>query len=329
MDLLNKVKQTIKKHFLIETGDRVLLGISGGPDSVALLDILFRLKKRLKFSLFLCHLNHCLRKEAEEEAHFVEELANSYSLPITIAKRNVSKIKGASLEEKAREVRYRFFTRTAQEYQVNKIAIAHNLDDQAETVLLRVIRGTGLLGLGGMKISRPLKNNPRIQIIRPLLEVKRKEILDYLKEKDLVFVTDNSNKSRIYLRNRIRLELLPLLAEYNPRIKESLAKLAVACQDDFAFIEKSAFLFLPKILKRKDKKVMINIKEFLKTPKSLQKEILRLALKSLSAKPLSFSAIDSLQSLIIKDKGKVSLSLPGKLKATRLHQDLVLSCTNS
>jgi len=93
MDLLNKIKQTIKKHFLIETGDRVLLGISGGPDSVALLDILFRLKKRLKFSLFLCHLNHCLRKEAEEEAHFVEELANSYSLPITIAKRTFLRLR--------------------------------------------------------------------------------------------------------------------------------------------------------------------------------------------------------------------------------------------
>ena len=325
MDLLDKVKQTIKKHFLIERGDRVLLGISGGPDSVALLHILFRLQKRLNFSLFLCHLNHCLRKEAEEEAHFVQELAKSFSLPIIIGKKDIFKIKGPSLEEKAREARYRFFARTAQEYQVNKIAIAHNLDDQAETILLRIIRGTGLLGLGGMKISRPLKNNPRIQIIRPLLEVKRKEILDYLKEKNLFFVTDSSNKSRIYLRNRIRLELLPLLAEYNPRIKESLTKLAVGCQEDFAFIEKSAFSFLPKILNRKDKKVIIDIKEFLKTPKSLQKEILRLALKSLSKKPLSFSAIDSLQSLIIKGKGKVSLSLPGKLKATRLHQDLVLS----
>ncbi len=325
MDLLDKVKQTIKKHFLIQRGDRVLLGISGGPDSVALLHTLFRLKKRLKFSLFLCHLNHCLRKEAGEESHFVKELANSYSLPVTIAKRNVSKIKGPSLEEKAREARYRFFARIAQEYQVNKIAIAHNLDDQAETILLRIIRGTGLLGLGGMKISRPLKNNPRIQIIRPLLEVKRKEILDYLKEKNLFFVTDSSNKSRIYLRNRIRLELLPLLAEYNPRIKESLAKLAAACQEDFAFIERSAASFLPKILKKSKKKLVLNVKEFLKTPEGLQKEILRLALNSLFKKPLTFSAIESLQSLIIKGKGKVSLSLPGKLKATRLHQDLFLS----
>ncbi len=323
-NLLDKVRQTIKKYSLIEEGDKILLGLSGGPDSIALFHLLFRLKKQLKFSLFLCHLNHCLRKEAGEEAHFVEELANSYSLPITIGKKNISKLKGPSLEEKARVARYRFFAHTAKKYQVNKIAIAHNLDDQAETVLLRIIRGAGLLGLGGMKIKRAVKGNAHLQIIRPLLEINRKKILEYLKKKKLVFATDKSNKSRIYLRNRVRLELLPLLAEYNPRIKESLAKLALACQEDFAFIEESATLFLPKILKRKDNKLTIDIKEFFKTPRSLQKEILRIALKSFFKKSLSFSAIESLQSLVIKDKGNLSLSLPGKLKATRLQNSLFL-----
>ncbi len=325
MDLLAKVKQTINKHSLIEKGDRVLLGISGGPDSVALLHLLFRLKKGLKFSLFLCHLNHGLRKEAGEDARFVKELASSLSLPITLTKRDLSKLKKSSIEEKAREVRYRFFSTVAKKYRVNKIALGHNLDDQAETILLRIIRGTGLLGLGGMRIKRPLKDNPEVQIIRPLLSVSREEILDYLKERKIFFVTDSSNISPVYLRNRIRLELLPLLSEYNPKVKESLAKLGVACQEDFAFIEKTAVSFLPKILKRKEQKLTIKIKEFLKTPPSLQKEILRVAIRFLSKKPLSFSAIESLQSLINREKGRSFLSLPKGLKATRLHKDLIIS----
>ena len=326
MDLLAKVNQTIKKYSLIKKGDRVLLGISGGPDSVALLHLLFRLKKRLKFFLFLGHLNHGLRKEAGGDARFVKELAKSFSLPLTVGKRNLSKVKKTSLEEKARDARYQFFAQVAKKYQVNKIALGHNLDDQAETIFLRIIRGSGLLGLGGIKFKRSLKDNSEVQIIRPLLSVSRKEILDYLKEMKLAFMTDSSNISPVYLRNRIRRELLPLLAKYNSQIKESLERLALACQEDFAFIEEAASSFLPKILKKKSsKKLIINIKEFSKTPQSLQKEILRVGLKNLSKKPLSFSAIESLQSLIIREKGRSSLSLPGKLKAARLHKDLIIS----
>ncbi|HCG77408.1 MAG: tRNA lysidine(34) synthetase TilS [bacterium (Candidatus Ratteibacteria) CG_4_9_14_3_um_filter_41_21] len=324
MDLLGKVKQTIKKYSLIGVGDKVLLGISGGPDSVALLDLLFRFKKKLKFSLFLCHLNHGLRKEAENEAHFVKELANSFFLPITIKRKNISKVKGGSLEEKARNARYRFFTQTAKKYHAHKIAIAHNLDDQAETILLRIIRGTGLLGLGGIRFKRPLENASSIQIIRPLLSVNREKILNYLKERELSFVKDKSNDSPIYLRNRIRAQLLPVLAEYNPRIKESLAKLAIACQEDFDGIEKTASAFLSKIVKRGKREIEFDVKEFLKTPGYLQKEILRLALKYLSAKPLSFSAIESLQFLISQEKGKSSLSLPGGLVARRFHKNLII-----
>lgn len=325
MDLLAKVNQTIKKYSLIEKGDRVLLGISGGPDSVALLHFLFRLKKRLKFSLFLGHLNHGLRKEAGEDAGFVKELAKSFSLPLTVGKRDLSKVRKPSLEEKARDARYQFFAQVAKKYRVNKIALGHNLDDQAETILLRIIRGSGLLGLGGIKFKRSLKDNSEVQIIRPLLSVSRKEILDYLKERKLSFVTDSSNISPIYLRNRIRWEILPLLAKYNSQIKESLERLAFACQEDFAFIEKTAFSFLPKILRKRNKKLIINIKEFLKTPQSLQKEILRVALKPLCKKPLTFSAIEFLQSLIIREKGKSSVCLPGSIKATRLHKDLIIS----
>ncbi|MCK4244350.1 MAG: tRNA lysidine(34) synthetase TilS, partial [Candidatus Omnitrophica bacterium] len=325
MDLLPKVNQTIKRYSLIEKGDRVLLGVSGGPDSVALLHLLSRLKKRLKFSLLLCHLNHGLRKEAGEDARFVKELANSFSLPITVGKRDLSKARKSSLEEKARDARYQFFAQVAKKYRVNRIALGHNLDDQAETILLRIIRGTGLLGLGGIKVKRSLEDNPGVQIIRPLLKVGREQILDYLKERKLSFVTDSSNISPVYLRNRIRAELLPLLSEYNPQIKESLAKLAIACQEDFAFIEKTAASFLDKILKRKEQKLIIKIKEFSKTPQNLQKEILRVAIKSLAKKPLTFSAIESLQSLITKGKGRSSLSLPGGLVATRIHKDLVIS----
>lgn len=215
--------ELIKKESLIEKGDKILIGLSGGPDSVALVTLFFEIKNLYNLSLGFCHINHLLREDdSEEDELFCKNLANRYNTEIFVLREDIaeySKKNKIGLEEAGRNIRYDFFENISKNNGYNKIALAHNLDDNVETFLFRLFRGTGIHGLKSIPVKR---NN----IIRPLLSTQKTEILDYLKEKNEAYRIDLSNNETIYSRNKIRLELVPYIEkEFNPKFKESIHKL--------------------------------------------------------------------------------------------------------
>ncbi len=232
LGLENRVRDTIRRCDLLRPGDNVIIGVSGGPDSVALLHILVELTRNLGWGcgLHVAHVNHKLRgEESREDERFVRELAASLGLECTVKEvdvRGFSSDKKCSIETAARKLRYVFFEELAAKISATRVAVGHTADDNTETVLHRIVRGTGLLGLGGIRPSRRLSPASKAMLVRPLLHTWRRDILSYLKEKGLEYRTDSSNLRPENLRNRIRLELLPLLEEkYNPQIKEALTRL--------------------------------------------------------------------------------------------------------
>lgn len=282
MTLENKVLNYIREHRLIKPGDRVLLSLSGGPDSVCLFHILRNLRSRLKFTLFSAHLDHGLRTDSEKDSNFCVELCAKYQIPIRTKK--VS-LKPTASEETARKVRYRFLASAAEHFSCHSIATGHNQDDQAETVLLRLIRGTGLQGLAGIKPRRSLSPQSKISIIRPLLPISRKEIMEFLKTKKCRFMTDSTNRKDKYLRNKLRHKLIPLLASYNPKIKETLFRLTEILSADYQYISNQASSFVEETQGSGaiyGTSIKFPLKEFSTLPLALQREVIRQAVSNIS-----------------------------------------------
>jgi tRNA(Ile)-lysidine synthase len=227
---------------LLARGDRVLVGFSGGPDSTALLVALSHLKKELGIQVRAAHFDHRLRsrEEAEGDAAFVRALCRKLRVPVEFGSGNVrarTRRKKESIEEAARAMRYRFLKRAAKRLGSTVVAVAHNRDDQAETVLMRMIRGAGLDGIAGMRPRArwPFGRGP--SVVRPLLDVPRAEIERYCEELGVEPRRDPTNDLLVGTRNRIRGELLPLLRTFNPRIEDALARLADAASQDLEFVE--------------------------------------------------------------------------------------------
>ncbi len=222
MDFIHKINKAIKKGALIETGDRVLVGVSGGIDSTALLYVLFEISKQTPFELVVAHLNHQLRgEESERDEKFVRELAGRLSLPCYTKKFDVKRFadeRGISIQHAGRDLRYSFFEELANRHNLNKIAVAHNLDDQVETFVLRILKGTGIRGLSSIPIKRD-------RIIRPFLDTYRSEIEDYVKNKGIKYVEDSSNEKIVYERNYIRKHIIPLMGRINPLFKDKINSL--------------------------------------------------------------------------------------------------------
>ena len=221
-EFLNKIKRTIEKYNMIKSGDRVLVALSGGADSVCLLKSLISLKEKFDITVFAAHLNHMIRgKEADADEEFARDLCEKCGVQFFSRKENVleyAEKNSLTSEEAGRNLRYGFFAELCKEHDIQKIATAHNLNDNAETVMMRFIRGTSLAGLAGI----PYVNG---NIIRPLLDVSRDEIEGYLLTGKSSFVTDKTNAEPIYFRNKIRLNLIPEIEEnYNPNFKETLSK---------------------------------------------------------------------------------------------------------
>ncbi len=232
--LHTSVANVIRDRNLATPGDCLIVAVSGGADSVALLDLLATLPC-YSFRLIVAHLNHLLRgPESDGDERFVAELAARYNLPCAIRRvdvRSLASQQRQSLEEAGREARYAFFHELRQQHQAAAIALAHHADDQAETLLLRLLRGAGTSGLAAMA------HRTDQAIIRPLLGLHRDELRAYLANHGIPFREDASNQDRSFLRNRIRLELLPLLASYNPAISERLAATADLLADDERLLE--------------------------------------------------------------------------------------------
>ena len=303
--ILTKVNKSIKNYGLIQKNDRILIGVSGGPDSVALLHILNSLSGKLGFSLFIAHLDHMLRKDSIKDAEFVKKLSRELKIPLVAGRVNVKALaKNNSIEEAARNARFAFFFKAARKIRANKIALAHNLDDQAETVLMRVLRGTGLNGISGILPKRKISG---YEVIRPLLEVKRSEIETYLKNNKIRARQDRSNLKDIYFRNKIRNNLLPLLEnDYSPNLKELLANLAENSASDYQFLE----LMAAKTMK--GAKTKFNLKKLAKLHISMQRMLFRRAISNLqgNTRRITFQHIREIEDLILNRPQNSIVDLP-------------------
>lgn len=247
--LEDKVLDTITKYNMIQDNDKVVIGVSGGPDSIALLTILNKLKEKWNIKLYVAHINHRIRKEAEEETEYVKDFCAKIGVEIYIKEINVeeeAKRLKIGTEEAGRNIRYAFFEEVLEKVGANKIATAHQKNDNAETVLMNIMRGTSIAGLKGIEKVRDGK------FIRPLIECSREEIENYCKDNKLDPKYDKSNNENIYTRNKIRNLLIPYLQkEYNPNIIDTINRLA-----DLAAQEEQ---FLNKVVEKEYEKLLISV----------------------------------------------------------------------
>ncbi len=271
--MLDLMKKTIEKHSLIEYGDKIVVAVSGGADSVSLLHSLYMLKEEYNLTLYTCHLNHMLRgKDADDDAKYVEELSEELSIESFIEAKDIeeySKQMKMSFEEAAREARYDLFDRVINKTKANKIAVAQNMNDQAETVLMRLARGSGLEGLTAIKYKRD-------NIIRPLLAISREEIEKYCTDNKLLVRTDQTNFETVYTRNKIRLELIPYLKDkLNENVIHQIHNTSELLQNDLDFIIKEVEKKYASIVVKEDNKLVIRVEKLNSCHLSIKSRIIR------------------------------------------------------
>lgn len=255
------VLETINKYSMISKGDKVIVAVSGGPDSMALLNALINLKEKLGCSLYVAHVNHMIREVADSETEYVQEFCKSRGIECFVKKVDVISLaneKKIGTEEAGRNVRYEFFDEIFNKINADKIAIAHNANDNAETVLMNVLRGSGISGLRGIE---PVRDN---KFIRPLIEIERTDIEKYCEEKTLNPKFDESNKDNTYTRNKIRNVLIPFLKEeFNPSIVEGLNRLSDLASKENKYVENIVNEeYLKILLSNENNKIVLNLKEF-------------------------------------------------------------------
>lgn len=322
--ILDKIKTSIVEYNMLQQGNKIVVGVSGGPDSVALLHILQNLSKEYNLTLWVAHLNHLLRQdEADEDALFVKRLSDKFGLECIIERIAVAKTKRpcCSIEQEARHIRYEFLCKTANKVGATKIALGHQADDNIETILMWLLRGCGPQGFKGIPPIRQI--NSKYQIIRPLIKITPSEIYNYLKEHNLEFRIDSSNLKKDYIRNKIRLELLPELAEYNPQIRESLKKLSSLWQmDDDCLIN---------IAQKAKQEVMqgigrINITILTTYHKAIQSRILKMAIEEIKGdlKGVSHQQIKAILDLITSQCPQKRLDLTDGIRIERIYQQLII-----
>ncbi len=231
----NKVLQTVKKYNLINAKDKIVVGVSGGPDSMCLLHVLNELKDELNIKLVVAHVNHMIRKEADEETQYVRDFCEKIGIECYVKKIDViekSNMEKIGTEEAGRKARYNFFEEVKNNTNANKIATAHNANDNAETILMNIFRGTGTSGLKGIE---PIRDG---LYIRPIIECERKEIESYCELNNLEPKIDKSNFENVYTRNKIRNLVIPLIKEeFNTNIIEALNKLSILARQENDFID--------------------------------------------------------------------------------------------
>jgi len=319
-----KVLSTILDHRMVKSGDRIVVAVSGGPDSVCLLNILFQLRKSLNASLITAHLDHGLRpNEDEKETEFVADLARRLNLALAYGKvNNLTEAHGTSIEEKAREKRYQFLTKVLYEHHAQKVALGHNMNDQAETVIMHILRGTGPTGLSGIP---PIREN---RFIRPLINITSDEIHTYLKQKDMPFMVDSSNLEKKYLRNKIRLELIPILLKYQPRLIEHLGELAFLCGQENQFMEEEARKGLQTmILDSSEHSLDLSLTTFKNFSIPLQYRIIRQAIKRIKGnlRRIDIGHIKAVMDLANNSRPQIKINLPENLIIKKIYARLRFS----
>ena len=277
-----KVLETIRKYNLIEDGDKIVLGVSGGPDSICMLDNLREVKEEqiIEFEIYVAHINHMIREEAIDDEKYVQEYCKKYNIECFVKRADVQKIASEmkiGTEEAGRKVRYDFFEEVLQKTESNKIAIAHNKNDKIETIIMHLLRGSGLSGLKGIE---PIRDN---KYIRPLLECERTEIEQYCEDKKLNPRIDKTNFENEYTRNKIRNIVIPYIKkEFNPNIIQTLSRLSDLATDESNYIELQTQKAFEKILIAKEKEqITLNLKEFNKQDKVIKNRLILYTTKEL------------------------------------------------
>ena len=259
--LEDKVLNTIKRYEQIKSGDTIVVGVSGGPDSICLLNVLKNLQNELKINIVVAHINHMIRKEADSETEFVQDFCKQRDIKCFVKKADVlqiSKEKKLGTEEVGRKIRYDFFEEVKNLVGGNKIATAHNANDNAETVLMNFLRGSGSTGLKGIE---PIRDN---KLIRPIIECTRQEIEQYCNEKDLNPKYDKTNQENIYTRNKIRNMLIPYIQEnFNPNIIETINRMSnLIATDEMYFKSIVKQSYKETFISRTEKEIILDLKKF-------------------------------------------------------------------
>ena len=313
-----EVLKTIKKYNLIESGDKLVLGVSGGPDSISMLNVLREIAEDetidLKFQIVVSHINHNIRKEAKEDEEFVKKYCDENNIKFFSKSIDVEKIANNSkigIEEAGRKVRYEFFDEVLKETNSNKIAIAHNKNDKVETMIMNVLRGSGLLGLKGIEPKRG-------KYIRPLIEIEREKIEEYCEEKNLNPRIDKTNFDNTYSRNKVRNEVIPYIKqEFNPNIIKTLDRLSELVKEEDTYVEKQVEKAYQEIfIEGNNEEIILNLKKFNNYEKVIKSRIVFYTITRLfgSSKGIEKIHIDDILKLCKNNIGNKFLTPNKNLK---------------
>ena len=313
-----EVLKTIKKYNLIESGDKLVLGVSGGPDSISMLNVLREIDEDetidLKFQIVVSHINHNIRKEAKEDEEFVKKYCDENNIKFFSKSIDVEKIANNSkigIEEAGRKVRYEFFDEVLKETNSNKIAIAHNKNDKVETMIMNVLRGSGLLGLKGIEPKRG-------KYIRPLIEIEREKIEEYCEEKNLNPRIDKTNFDNTYSRNKVRNVVIPYIKqEFNPNIIKTLDRLSELVKEEDTYVEKQVEKAYKEIfIEENNEEIILNLKKFNNYEKVIKSRIILYTITRLfgSSKGIEKIHIDDILKLCKNNIGNKFLTPNKNLK---------------
>lgn len=321
--MIKRVIQTVERYGMFESNENVLVGVSGGPDSMALLHILYSLAADYGLKLAVAHLNHGLRPiDSDRDESFVKQAAEKLKLPFYRKQANLQPHTG-SIEEQAREARYAFFHEVMERHSFTKIALGHQKNDTAEAVLLHLLRGSGIRGLAGIP---PIRDR---RVVRPLIQLNRAEIITYLKNHQIPYMVDATNTDPAYERNRIRHHLIPLLEkDYNTNIVETLHRTADLCREEETWFNQHLHPLLDKVVSRLHHKCLLLDDHTLSTePLAVQRRLIRGALKRWQGHLRRMGAyhIDAVIALIPTEAIGKKVSLPNSITATRKTTGLFFS----
>ncbi len=276
MLIWEKFKKNIIDNKLVVSGDKILLAVSGGADSMVMASLFSMLTKILNIELLIVNFNHNLRKESAKEAKIVKTFAESLNIKCvlkTLDTKKYAKQKDISIETAGRQLRYLGLEEIAKQYKCNKIATAHNMNDNAETVIMWLLRGTGTEGLNGIPMIRKIGKN--LSVIRPVLPISRDLIDDYAKKKEIKFCTDKTNFKCDYTRNKIRLNIIPQLKQINPSIIDHIYNLSCIVKEETDYFKNKINSFILKYVEVSKNRIILNLKAFYRQDKILQYKILK------------------------------------------------------
>ncbi|MGA1866968.1 MAG: tRNA lysidine(34) synthetase TilS [bacterium] len=329
-ELFFQIVDTIKRFHLITAGDRILVAVSGGPDSMALFHLLWNLKDDFNLYYVIAHVNHLIRSDAYKDEELVRKEGKEHDVRVVSISIDVKKLKeesGLSLETAAREARYQFLEQQARKLNLNKIALGHTANDQAETILMRILRGSGLHGISGIA---PLRGDgDSMCYIRPLIQTFRYQIMEFLHQEKIPYRHDTTNFKADCLRNKIRLHLIPhLIEEYNPNLIKSLLQTGTLLRDEYEYLQNNAEDKFKEILMREKRNSMaLSVPLLRNLHPALLRAVIRIGIKKVNEGRLSrirFSHCRAIEQCVFQNKGGVHLDLPFNIKIEKEGQNLII-----